>query len=206
MGVYPEFIVRTHLTLTTHLCFITCPATLRHALSVQNLTQIETPWEGVTLNRCLIATITLLLLSSALQRIHEAVRGRRDVSEELTALNERHTLIQRGKITPHEPDTSLWEKFFWWIDADEGKSKRATGGKISRGLRHRALTDLRLLKKRDTEFTERRRRGRHGEDETEEKEMKVKKAKEVEEEEKDIEKMKKQKKESKKTLKKKENQ
>ncbi|XP_052404329.1 uncharacterized protein LOC127950934 isoform X2 [Carassius gibelio] len=195
----PKMIAREHRVSST-------TTSLRHALSVQSLTQLETPWEGVTLNRCLIAAITLLLLSSALQRIHEAVRGRRDVSEELTALNERHTLIKRGKITPHETDTSLWEKFFWWIDDDddEGKHKRVTGGKVSRGLRHRALTDLRLLKKRDTEFTERRRRGRHGEDETEEKEMKVKKkAKEVEEEEKDIKKMKKQ---SKKTLKKKENQ
>ncbi|XP_026061146.1 uncharacterized protein LOC113045160 isoform X2 [Carassius auratus] len=178
----PKMIAREHRVSSA-------TTSLRHALSVQSLTQLETPWEGVTLNRCLIAAITLLLLSSALQRIHEAVRGRRDVSEELTALNERHTLIKRGKITPHEPDTSLWEKFFWWIDDDdddEGKHMRATGGKVSRGLRHRALTDLRLLKKRDTEFTERRRRGRHGEDETEEKEMKVKKkAKEVEEEEKD---------------------
>lgn len=35
----------------------------------------------------------------------EAVRGRKDVSEELIALNERHTLIKRGKITPHEVRT-----------------------------------------------------------------------------------------------------
>ncbi|KAF4117900.1 hypothetical protein G5714_002453 [Onychostoma macrolepis] len=146
----------------------------------------------------------------------EAVRGRKDVSEELIALNERHTLIKRGKITPHEPDTSLWETFFWWIDDDdEGKSKRATRGRDSRGLRHRALPDLRLLKKRETKFTERRRRGRHEVDEikeklTKEKEMKVKKkVKEVEEEEEDIQKMKKPKKpakESKQIPMKKENQ
>lgn len=35
----------------------------------------------------------------------EAVRGRKDVSEELIALNERHNLIRRGKITPHEVRT-----------------------------------------------------------------------------------------------------
>ncbi|XP_016391353.1 uncharacterized protein LOC107726323 isoform X2 [Sinocyclocheilus rhinocerous] len=190
---------------------VSSATSLRKALSIQNLTQIETPWEGVTLNRCLIAAITILLLSSVLQRIHEAVRGRKDVSEELMALNERHTLIKRGKITPHEPDTSLWETFFWWIDDDddEGKSKRATRGRVSRGLRHRALPDPRLLKKRETKFTERR---RHEVDETKEKltkekEMKVKKK--VEEEEEDIEKMKKPKKpakESKRKPMKKENQ
>ncbi|XP_016352453.1 uncharacterized protein LOC107696554 isoform X2 [Sinocyclocheilus anshuiensis] len=191
---------------------VSSATSLRKAFSIQNLTQIETPWEGVTLNRCLIAAITILLLSSVLQRIHEAVRGRKDVSEELIALNERHTLIKRGKITPHEPDTSLWETFFWWIDDDddEGKSKRATRGRVSRGLRHRALPDPRLLKKRETKFTERRRR--HEVDETKEKltkeeEMKVKKK--VEEEEEDIEKMNKPKKpakESKRKPMKKENQ
>ncbi|XP_042569484.1 uncharacterized protein LOC109086163 isoform X2 [Cyprinus carpio] len=176
---------------------------LRRALSVQNLTQTETPWEGVTLNRCLIAAITILLLSSGLQRIHEVVRGRKDVSEELTALHDRHALIKRGKITQHEPYTSLWDTLFWWIDDDddddEGKSKRVSRGRVSRGLRHRALPDLRLLKKRETKFTERRRRrrGRREEDETKErltkeKEMKVKKVEEEEEE--DTEEMKKPKK------------
>ncbi|XP_067219959.1 uncharacterized protein [Chanodichthys erythropterus] len=171
---------------------------LRKALSIQNLTQIETPWEGVTLNRCLIIAITILLLSSGLQRIHEAVRGRKDVSEELTEVHERHTLVKRGKITPHEPDTSLWDMLFWWMDDDddEGSGKR----RVSRGLRHRALPNPRLLKKRETKFPERRARGRRQVDEIKErltrqkeKEMKVKK-KEEEEKEKDIEKVKKVKK------------
>lgn len=35
----------------------------------------------------------------------DAVRGRKDVSEDLIALNDRHTLIKRGKITPHEVRT-----------------------------------------------------------------------------------------------------
>ncbi|XP_043112792.1 uncharacterized protein LOC122357451 isoform X2 [Puntigrus tetrazona] len=170
----PKMIAREHP--------LTGATSLRRTLSIQNLTQFETPWEGVTLNRCLIAAVTILLLSSGLQRIHEAVRGRRDASEEIAALNERHALIKRGKVTPHEPDTSLWETFFWWIDDDDDdeKSKRGTRGRGSRGLRHRALPDLRLLKKRETKFTERRRRERHEVDEnkeklTKEKEIKVKK-------------------------------
>lgn len=35
----------------------------------------------------------------------EAVRGRKDVSEEITALHERHALVKRGKITIHEVRT-----------------------------------------------------------------------------------------------------
>ncbi|XP_048019602.1 uncharacterized protein LOC125250858 [Megalobrama amblycephala] len=177
---------------------------LRKALSIQNLTQIETPWEGVTLNRCLIIAITILLLSSGLTKntrqvsTTEAVRGRKDVSEELTELHERHALVKRGKITPHEPDTSLWDMLFWWMDDDddEGSGKR----RVSRGLRHRALPNPRLLKKRETKFPERRGRGRRQVDEIKErltrqkeKEMKVKKKVEEEKEE-DIEKVKKVKK------------
>ncbi|XP_077078336.1 uncharacterized protein LOC143731349 isoform X2 [Siphateles boraxobius] len=176
---------------------------LRKALSIQNLTQIETPWEGVTLNRCLIVAVTILLLTSGLQRIHEAVRGRKD--EKLTALNERHNLIKRWKITPNEPDTSLWDVLFWWIDDDDdegsGKSKRVSRER-SRSLRHRALPDPRLLKRRGTHFPERRARGRREEEITErltrrkEEEMKVKKKGEEEKEE--VKKLKKPAKESKK--------
>ncbi|XP_070830180.1 uncharacterized protein [Chaetodon trifascialis] len=43
---------------------------LRKALSIQNLSQIETPWENVTLNRCLFVAITILVLTSGLQRLH----------------------------------------------------------------------------------------------------------------------------------------
>ncbi|XP_067308987.1 uncharacterized protein [Pseudorasbora parva] len=167
---------------------VSSATSLRKALSIQNLTQLETPWEGVTLNRCLIVAITLLLLSSGLQRIHEAFRGRKDVSEELAALNERHALIKRWKITPHEPDTSLWDTLFWWLDDDDErsrKSKRATRESVSRGLRNRALPDRRLLKKRGTKFTERR--GRREVDEIKErltrrKEREIKVKKKVEEE------------------------
>ncbi|KAK7159920.1 hypothetical protein R3I94_006068 [Phoxinus phoxinus] len=179
---------------------------LRKALSIQNLTQIETPWEGVTLNRCLIVAITILLLTSGLQRIHEAVRGRKD--EELTPLNERHNLIKRGKITQHEPDSLLWDMLFWWIDDDDdegsGKSRRASRAGVSRSLRHRALPDPRLLKKRGDRFPERRRRGEEEEEDTErptrrrEREMTVKRKGEEEEE---MKKLKKPAKESKQRVK-----
>ncbi|XP_016086459.1 uncharacterized protein [Sinocyclocheilus grahami] len=97
-------------------------------------------------------------------------------------------VVSNSQQPLHEPDTSLWDSLFWWIDDDddddEGKSKRASHRSFSRGLRHRALPDLRLLKKRETKFTERRRRGRREVDETKQKEMKVKKkVKEVKEEE-----------------------
>ncbi|XP_056302506.1 uncharacterized protein LOC130214721 [Danio aesculapii] len=153
---------------------------LRRALSIQNLSQMqmERPWEGVTLNRCLIVAITILLLSSGLQRIHDAVRGRKEDSEALTVLTDRHTLLRRGKITP-QPDSSLWDTLFWWLDDDDDEERSGKHKKVSRSLRHRALPDPRLLKKRKT-FTERR--GRAGEEEVKETRKKMK-AKKMEEEE-----------------------
>lgn len=45
-------------------------ASLHKTLSIQNLTQIETPWENVTLNRCLFVAITILVLTSGVQRLN----------------------------------------------------------------------------------------------------------------------------------------
>ncbi|XP_051985454.1 uncharacterized protein LOC127645814 isoform X2 [Xyrauchen texanus] len=166
---------------------------LRKTLSIQNLSQIETPWEGVTLNRCLLLVITILLLSCTLQRINEALRGHKEVSEDFVTLAERQTLIKRERATSHEPEISLWDTLFWWVadDDDEGKSKRATRERVSRSLRHRALPDPKLLKKREMNFSQRRGRGRRDTDETKdrlkrkkEKEMKVQKKEEKDEEEK----------------------
>ncbi|TRY55920.1 hypothetical protein DNTS_001754 [Danionella cerebrum] len=72
-------------------------ASLRRSLSIQSLVEsVERPWAGVTLNRCLMLAVSLLLLSSALQRLHDAVRGRKEVSEELTS--QRFALIRREKL------------------------------------------------------------------------------------------------------------
>ncbi|XP_055359840.1 uncharacterized protein LOC114844346 isoform X2 [Betta splendens] len=40
------------------------------SLSNQKLTLMETPWENVTLNRCLFVAITILVLTSGFQRLH----------------------------------------------------------------------------------------------------------------------------------------
>ncbi|KAA0719599.1 hypothetical protein E1301_Tti021464 [Triplophysa tibetana] len=168
---------------------------LRKALSIQNLAQIETPWEGVTLNRCLIIAITLLVLTCGLQRINEALRGCKDVAEEFTAVSERHTFIRRAKLPAHEPETSLWDTFFQWVtddDDDEGTSKRKSKGasqeRASRGFRHRTLPNLRLLKKRESKFSERR--GRRDEGKMKERMMRTREKvrKKITEEEEEVEK------------------
>ncbi|AWP04214.1 putative general transcription factor IIF subunit 1-like [Scophthalmus maximus] len=48
-------------------------ASLHETMSIQNLNQIETPWENVTLNRCLFVAITILVLTSGFQRLQGAM-------------------------------------------------------------------------------------------------------------------------------------
>ncbi|CAK6952436.1 uncharacterized protein LOC121909150 [Scomber scombrus] len=146
---------------------------LQKTLSIQNLTNIETPWENVTLNRCLFVAITILVLTSGIQRLHETLRGQGTVEEEeeveLT-VRSSGTLRHRGQ--PPEPETSLWEVMFWWLpdldddddeeeDNDEGgvkigKSRKGATAQASGGLRNKALVDKKLMKRREGKLKDRR--------------------------------------------------
>ncbi|XP_041698558.1 uncharacterized protein LOC121535496 [Coregonus clupeaformis] len=123
---------------------------LRKAMSLQNLSQIETPWEGVTLNRCLFIAITILLLSTGFQKLQETIKGGRGVEEEEydIALTVRRSSL-RHKVQPQEPETSLYEVLFWWFpdfddgdneEDDEGETKQ---GGVKKGVRERSLKGLR---------------------------------------------------------------
>ncbi|XP_036412210.1 ATP-binding cassette sub-family F member 1 isoform X2 [Colossoma macropomum] len=195
---------------------------LRKTLSLQNLAQIEVPWEGVTLNRCLFIAITILVLTSGCQKLNEVVRGSKDgtdVDGIGTALNMRHTLVKKGRLPIPQPETSLWDTFFWWVsdDNDEeeegrrGRSRKATQERASRGLRHKAMPNRNLLKGRQDTFKARRGKARQNEEETKErvkaqtvkeKRLKAKKLKKEEQGEEKKEEEKKQKKKTKESKKK----
>ncbi|XP_042285509.1 uncharacterized protein LOC121909150 [Thunnus maccoyii] len=137
---------------------------LHKTLSIQNLTQMETPWENVTLNRCLFVAITILVLTSGVQRLHETLRGHGTVEEEEEVeLTVRHSGSLRHRGQPPEPEITLWEVMFWWLpdfdddeeedeeDNDEGevkggKSRKGATARASRGLRNKPLTDKKLMK------------------------------------------------------------
>ncbi|XP_071348137.1 junctional sarcoplasmic reticulum protein 1 [Trachinotus anak] len=146
---------------------------LHKTLSIQNLTQIETPWENVTLNRCLFVAITILVLTSGFQRLHETLRGQGTVEEEEeVGLTVRRSGTLRHRGQPPEPETSLWEVMFWWLpdfddeddeeDEDDdgevrrGRSKKGAMARTSRGLRNKPLTDKKLMKQRDRKLKDRR--------------------------------------------------
>lgn len=72
----PEQVSNNHprLTLLDHNDSVSSSsspsAALRKASSIQNLTPIETPWENVTLNRCLFVAISILVVTSGFQKLH----------------------------------------------------------------------------------------------------------------------------------------
>ncbi|KAM4557466.1 uncharacterized protein V3H82_017231 [Fundulus diaphanus] len=147
--------------------------TLHKTLSIQNLTQVETPWENVTLNRCLFVAIAILVLTSGFQRLHETLRSQGAMEEEEEAgLTMRRSRMLRHRGHLPEPETSLWEVMFWWLpdlddedeEEDDGeeikgrKSKRDVTTRPSRGLRNRPLPEKKLLKQRDGKLRDRRAR------------------------------------------------
>ncbi|XP_068427508.1 junctional sarcoplasmic reticulum protein 1 [Clinocottus analis] len=166
--------------------------TLRKASSIQNLTKIQTPWENVTLNRCLFVAITILVLTSGFQRLHETLRGQGAAEEEEVELTVRRTSVVRHKRQPPEPETTLWDVILQWLpdlddeeeddDDDDGKvkiqkSKRGATARASRGVRNKPLLDKKLLKAREG-LSFKDRRAKRGKDE----EIKDKKGKDQKEE------------------------
>ncbi|XP_026170428.1 uncharacterized protein LOC113135009 isoform X2 [Mastacembelus armatus] len=146
---------------------------LQKTLSIQNLTQTETPWENVTLNRCLFVVITILVLTSGLQRLHETLRGQGTAEEEEVRLTVRQSGTLRHRGQPPEPETSLWDVMFWWLpdlddddeeDEDEedddgqvkrGKLTKKATPRASRGFRNKPMPDKNLLKQRGGELKRR---------------------------------------------------
>ncbi|XP_068605273.1 uncharacterized protein [Brachionichthys hirsutus] len=129
---------------------------LQKPSSTQN--QTETPWESITLNRCLFVAIAILVLSSGCQKLHETLRGQRRAEvEEEAGLTVRRSGTLRHSGRPAEPVTTLWEVVSRWLpgldDITGWQSKR---GATSSGLRNRPLLDKKLLKQREGKLKHRR--------------------------------------------------
>ncbi|XP_023821214.1 uncharacterized protein LOC101163608 [Oryzias latipes] len=145
-------------------------ASLHKSVSIQNLAQVETPWESVTLNRCLFVAITILVLTSGFHRLSETLRGQRPVDEEEDGLMRRPLKMLHNRGQPLQPEKSLWEVMLWWLpdlddDAEDNGIRRGrskTGGvtQTARTHRNRQFAGKKLLKQRDGKLKERRTRKR----------------------------------------------
>lgn len=135
-------------------------------IHTQTATQPEVPWESVTLNRCLFIAITILVLTSGFQRLHEALHGHKVAPDEEE--DKYGLIVRRSGALRHrtEPETTLWELMLSWLpdlddddeddeddeDGDVGikkrKPKRRRLVKMLGSLRNRPLPE-KLLKQRD---------------------------------------------------------
>ncbi|CAL1579811.1 unnamed protein product [Knipowitschia caucasica] len=122
-------------------------------VSYQNESPTEVPWESVTLNRCLFIAITILVLTSGFQRLHEALHGQKAPLDE----DERQIMRRYGALRHRtEPETTLWEVMLSWLpdldDEDEvklrkRKPKKRRVVKTLSNLRNRPLPDKLLRQK-----------------------------------------------------------
>ncbi|XP_028296654.1 mitotic apparatus protein p62-like [Gouania willdenowi] len=149
-------------------------ASLQKALPIQNQSPVEKPWENVTLNRCLLVAITILVLTSGFQRLNENFHGREDVEDEESGLRVRRSGSLRHRGHMMEPQTSLWDLVFMWLpdfnddddDDDENEEEDEDGevkrGKSKRGekswssLRNKPPPAKKLMKKKDGKLKGRR--------------------------------------------------
>ncbi|CDQ57254.1 unnamed protein product [Oncorhynchus mykiss] len=111
-------------------------------LSIQSLSEVENPWKSITLNRCIVFAIIIVLVSSGVNEIHDAL----DVLLEENDLPQMFlggTGLQPDGIA--QPAASLWDSLLSWGSDDGRKGNPKRRGGILR-IRNRDVSDKGLLK------------------------------------------------------------
>ncbi|KAK2868939.1 hypothetical protein Q7C36_000810 [Tachysurus vachellii] len=85
------------------------PEKYRRILPVRSLRDVENPWKGISLNRCILVALAILVLSS----------GAEMVEEKLEPLFE---VVDDGSI-PDVYETSWWETLAFWNKDDDFLNK-----------------------------------------------------------------------------------
>ncbi|TWW57781.1 hypothetical protein D4764_07G0005000 [Takifugu flavidus] len=80
-------------------------------LSIQSLSDIPNPWKGVTMNRCLVLTLTVLLMSAGMNQLHYAV----DAFLEETGVRTFVGSVQDGSFA----QISVWDSLTWWWRSED---------------------------------------------------------------------------------------
>uniref|UniRef100_A0AAV2KYE5 Uncharacterized protein n=1 Tax=Knipowitschia caucasica TaxID=637954 RepID=A0AAV2KYE5_KNICA len=80
-------------------------------LSITDLSEVQNPWKGVTMNRCLVLALVVLLVSSGVSELHEAV----DYVVEETGIMSFIGSLQDGSILQF----SVWDNLKSWWGAEE---------------------------------------------------------------------------------------
>ncbi|KAL7866660.1 hypothetical protein AOLI_G00144740 [Acnodon oligacanthus] len=124
----------------------------RRILPVKSLSEVENPWKGVTLNRCILVAMVVLVVSSGVELVQETLEPLFEVAEE-----EAGSEVQDGDAD--ESEASWWDTFAFWNwraedKIDEFRKKREArqrqpGEKAGPRIRNREMSTKGLLKERD---------------------------------------------------------
>ncbi|KAI9547679.1 hypothetical protein NQZ68_014945 [Dissostichus eleginoides] len=86
-------------------------------LSIEHLSDVPNPWKGFTMNRCLVLALVVLLVSSGVSELHDAM----DSFVEETGIRSFVGSLQDGSIF----QISLWDNFMgWWGTEELGAIRR----------------------------------------------------------------------------------
>ncbi|KAJ8419058.1 hypothetical protein AAFF_G00005570 [Aldrovandia affinis] len=95
----------------------------------------ENPWEWITLNRCLFMAVIIIVVSTGVNNVNEALEAFWEV-EDGEELPEELALRQNGVeqgSTPEQTESFMWDNLFWWSAGpqqdDDENDDGAPGGK-----------------------------------------------------------------------------
>ncbi|XP_048833297.1 junctional sarcoplasmic reticulum protein 1-like [Brienomyrus brachyistius] len=149
---------------------------VRRPSPVQNVSEEEDPWFGITLNGCLLVAAVILVISSSIQCVNEALEPLWWEEDEAGLLNGNHDITPDSTEEQHE--SSLWNSLFWWNRASEdndddteeeerprkrqAKEKGPSRGEFVR-VRHRDRSRKGLIfENEDDEISEKRGKDKRG--------------------------------------------
>lgn len=84
-------------------------------LSIENLSNVPNPWKGFTMNRCLVLALVVLLVSSGVNELHDAMES----FVEETGIRSFLGSLQDGSLTDSITQISIWDNFMWWWGSEE---------------------------------------------------------------------------------------
>lgn len=109
----------------------------RRLLPVKSLSEVENPWTGVTLNRCILVAMVVIVVSSGVELVQ-------DTLEPLFEEEEAGSEVQDGGAD--EP--SWWDTIAFWNWGAEDELEKLRKNRAAR-IRNRETPTKGLLKERD---------------------------------------------------------
>lgn len=111
----------------------------RRLLPVKSLSEVENPWTGVTLNRCILVAMVVIVVSSGVELVQETLEPLFEEAEE-----EAGSELQDGGAD----ESSWWDTLAFWNWGGEDELEKLRKRRAAR-IRNKEMPTKGLLKERD---------------------------------------------------------